>query len=159
MEWLWWVASALVLGVAEMLSLSLFLLMLAGGALAAAVASALGASPAVQFVIAPVVALALVVGLRPWLLRHLRERVPLPETNANALVGRGAVVVATVSEVGGRIKLNGEVWSARSASEGRSYAPGSEVTVERIDGATAIVRDQSPTAPSAAEDTRGAAPR
>jgi membrane protein implicated in regulation of membrane protease activity len=101
----------------------------------------------------------LVVGLRPWLLRHLRERVPLPETNAGALVGRGAVVVATVNEVGGRIKLNGEVWSARSATEGRTYAPGAEVTVERIDGATAIVHDQSPTAPSTAEDTRGAAPR
>ncbi len=159
MGWLWWVAAALVLGVAEMLSLSLFLLMLAGGALAAAAASALGASPAVQFVLAPVVALLLVVGLRPWLLRHLRERVPLPETNAGALVGRGAVVVATVTDVGGRIKLNGEVWSARSATEGRTYAPGAEVTVERIDGATAIVHDQSPTTPSAAEDTRGAAPR
>ena len=139
MEWLWWVASALVLGVAEMLSLSLFLLMLAGGALAAAVASALGASPAVQFVIAPVVALALVVGLRPWLLRHLRERVPLPETNANALVGRGAVVVATVSEVGGRIKLNGEVWSARSLDSDRTFDPGQQVDVVEIDGATAVV--------------------
>ncbi len=159
MEWLWWVAAALVLGVAEMLSLSLFLLMLAGGALAAGVASALGASPAVQFVIAPVVALALVVGLRPWLLRHLRERVPLPETNAGALVGRGAVVVSAVSDVGGRIKLNGEVWSARASTEGRIYPTGAEVMVERIEGATAIVRDQSPTASSATEDTRGAAPR
>ncbi|OIQ83988.1 hypothetical protein GALL_341890 [mine drainage metagenome] len=159
MEWLWWVAAALVLGVAEMLSLSLFLLMLAGGALAAGVASALGASPAVQFIIAPVVALALVLGLRPWLLRHLRERVPLPETNAGALVGRGAVVVSTVGDVGGRIKLNGEVWSARAFTEGCIYPTGAEVTVERIEGATAIVRDQSPTASSATEDTRGAAPR
>ncbi len=159
MGWLWWVAGALVLGMAEMVSLSLVLLMLAGGALAAAVASALGASPTVQFVIAPVVALALLFGLRPWLLRHLRGRVPLPETNAGALVGRGAVVVATVSEVGGRIKLNGEVWSARAATEGRTYAMGTEVTVERIDGATAIVRDQSPTASSAAGDARGASPR
>ena len=154
MGWLWWVAGALVLGVAEMLSLSLFLLMLAGGALAAAIADALGAPPAVQFVIAPVVALVLMVGLRPWLFRHLRERVPLPETNANALVGREAVVVATVTEGGGRVKLNGEVWSARAA-EGRTYAPGAEVTVERIDGATAVVSDAAPTAPSATGDTRG----
>ncbi len=154
MGWLWWVAGALVLGVAEMLSLSLFLLMLAGGALAAAIADALGAPLAAQLVIAPVVALILMVGLRPWLLRHLRERVPLPETNANALVGREAVVVATVTEGGGRVKLNGEVWSARAA-EGRTYAPGAEVTVERIDGATAVVGDAAPTAPSATGDSRG----
>ena len=38
MEWLWWVGSALVLGILEMLSLELVFIMAAGGALAGGVA-------------------------------------------------------------------------------------------------------------------------
>lgn len=145
MSWLWWIAGALFLSVIEMLSLSLFLLMLAGGALAAAVASVLGADPLAQFVIAGAVALVLVGTLRPWLLRHLRSRVSLPETNAAALVGREAIVVATVTDLGGRVKMHGEVWTARTAGEGITFAPGETVHLLRIDGATAIVGDGSAT--------------
>ena len=139
MSWMWWVGAALLFGVVELLSLSLVLLMFAGGALAAALAEALGAGPAAQMIIAAVVSIALLVALRPWLLRHLRTRVPLEETNAGAHVGRIAVVVAEVSDRGGRVKLVGEVWSARSAKEGTVHPVGSEVRVTRIEGATAVV--------------------
>ena len=140
MEWLWWVAGALLLCVIEMVSLSLFLLMLAGGALAAAAVSALGAPLWAQAVVAAVVALTLIAVLRPWMLRHLRTRVTLPETNTAALVGLEAMVVATVTELGGRVKMRGEVWSARTSLEGASYAPGTPVKVMRIEGATAVVQ-------------------
>ncbi len=138
MEWLWWVGSALVLGILEMLSLELVFIMAAGGALAGGVASAAGAPLWVQIVVAAVVSVLLLVTLRPWLLRHLRRRTPLVETNASALVGRPAVVIATVTGETGRVKLAGEVWSART-SDGDALTPGTEVTVTRIDGATAVV--------------------
>lgn len=92
----------------------------------------------VQFVVAALTAVLLLATLRPWLLRHLKARMPLVETNAAALVGRGAVVVSTVTVEGGRVKLNGEVWSAR-AEAGQAIPPGTEVRVSRIDGATAVV--------------------
>jgi membrane protein implicated in regulation of membrane protease activity len=138
MGWLWWVGAALALGILEMLSLDLVLLMLAGGALGGAVASALGAPVGIQFLVAAAVAVVLLLTLRPWLLRHLRAREPLTETNSAALVGRGAVVVATVTGENGRVKLGGEVWSARTTA-GDALPPGTEVTVHRIDGATAVV--------------------
>src|SRR5450756_2427525 len=53
---------------------------------------------AAMIICAAVVSIALLVALRPWLLRHLRKRVPLEETNAGAHVGRIAVVVAEVSD-------------------------------------------------------------
>lgn len=137
MEWLWWVGAALVLGILEILSLDLVLVMLAGGALAGAAAHAAGAPFWLQVVVACFVAFLLLAMLRPWLLRHLRERTPLVETNVSALVGRAAVVVATVSPAGGRVKLSGEVWSARTSAG--TLEPGAEVRVERIDGATAVV--------------------
>ena len=139
MSWMWWVGAALVFGVIELLSLSLVLLMFAGGALAGALAAGLGADSVVQTLVAAVVSVALLVALRPWLLRRLRARMPLEETNVTAQVGRTAVVVSEVSDHGGRVKLVGEVWSARSSEEGVVHPVGSEVRVLRIEGATAVV--------------------
>ncbi|AEE45854.1 NfeD family protein [Cellulomonas fimi] len=137
-DWLWWVSGALVLGILEMLSLDLVLVMFAGGALAGGVAAGLGAPVPVQIAVACVTAVLLLFTLRPWLLRRLRARQPLVETNAAALVGREAVVMSTVTVEGGRVKLAGEVWSAR-AEAGTAIAPGTPVRVARIEGATAVV--------------------
>lgn len=137
--WLWWVGGATLLAIAEILSLDLILLMLAAGALAGAGAALLGADVAIQIIAAIVASVLLLFALRPWLLRHLRQRMPLVETNAAALVGRPAIVVATTTELGGRVKLAGEVWSARAAAEDVTYPPGVEVRVTSIDGATAVV--------------------
>jgi len=144
MGWLWWVGGALTLGILEMLSLDLVLVMFAGGALAGGLAYALGAPVAVQILVAALTSIVLLLTLRPWLLRHLKGRVALPETNAAALVGRSAVVVATVDGTTGRVKLVGEVWSARSA-DGGSLPAGTAVTVTKIDGATAVVSPASAT--------------
>lgn len=57
----------------------------------------------------------------------------------DALKGRQAVVLERVDSSGGRIKLAGEVWSARSLDTGRAYDVGQEVDVVEIEGATAIV--------------------
>jgi membrane protein implicated in regulation of membrane protease activity len=140
MGWLWWVGAALVFGILEMESLSLVFAMLAGGALAGAVAYALGADVWLQCVVAAVVALLMLFVLRPWLLRHLRKRVQLVETNTAALVGRDAVALSTVTPEGGRVKIGGEVWSARVVDEDAApIPPGAPVRVARIEGATAVV--------------------
>ncbi len=96
MDWLWWWGAALLLVVIEIVSLDLVLLMFAGGAIAAGVATMLGAPFPVQIVVFAAVSVLLLVSLRPWLLRHLRDRVPLVETNAAAQVGRLAMVVQDV---------------------------------------------------------------
>lgn len=157
MGWLWWVGTALLLGVLEMVSLDLVLVMLAGGALAGALAYALGAPLAVQLLVAAVAAVVLLVTLRPWLLRHLRSRVALPETNAAALVGRPAVVVLEVDGVTGRVKLAGEVWTARTL-DGGVLPAGTPVTVVRIDGATAVVTAAASAPRTDGPSAAGAAP-
>ena len=138
MDWYWWVAAAFLLVVVEMVSLDLVLIMFAGGAVAAAVASALGSSLIVQIFVFGIVSTLLLFALRPWLLKYLRQRTPLTETNATAQVGRTGTVVAEVTDDGGRIKLFGEVWTARSAA-GQRFPVGTDVKVVRIDGATAVV--------------------
>ncbi|MHA7132743.1 NfeD family protein [Oerskovia turbata] len=144
MDWLWWVGAGLLFILVEIISLDLVLIMFAGGALAAAGVNAAGGPLWLQIVTFAVVSAALLLALRPWLLRHLRHRVPLTETGAAAQVGRTAVVVDRVTELSGRIKLQGEIWSARTVDGSPELPIGAEVRVVRIDGATAVVQSLAP---------------
>ena len=148
MAWVWWLGAALLLGVIEMLTLDLVLVMFAGGALVTAGLAALGAPLWVQILGFAATSTLLLIALRPWLLRHLRRRVPLAETNAAAHLGREAVVVLPVTAHSGRVKLAGEVWTARTEDPG-TIAVGDEVRVVKIEGATAVVTRQRPDGPAA----------
>ena len=143
MDVLWWVGAALLFLVVEGASVSRVLIMFAGGAFAAAAANALGSPVWLQIVVFAAVSALLLVMLRPWLLRRLRARMPVIETNAAAIVGQSAIVVADVDSLGGRVKVSGEVWSARAASKDARFPVGAEVRVVRIDGATTIVEAPS----------------
>jgi len=136
---LWWIAIAVVFALVEVISLDLVLLMLAGGALAGAGAAGLGAPVWGQIIVALVVATLLLAALRPWLLRNWRKSKNFVETNAAALVGRTAQVVSPVDAATGRVKLVGEVWSARTEGADLELPEGASVRVVRIDGATAVV--------------------
>jgi membrane protein implicated in regulation of membrane protease activity len=118
------------------------LITFAGGALVGALLALADAALWAQVVGFSLTSALLLVTLRPWLLRHLRARVPLVETNVAAQVGRSAVVVAEVTERGGRVKLSGEVWTARTEND-EVIAVGTEVDVVRISGATAVVRSHA----------------
>ncbi len=137
--WLIWLLAAGVLAIAEALSLDLVLIMLAIGALATAGAAALGAGAVVQVAVFAVVS-GLVVVVRP--LARRRMQVPLTHaqrTGIEGLKGRNAVVVRTVDQHGGRVKLAGEEWSAQSYDPLQVLPVGKTVQVMEIRGATAVV--------------------
>ena len=139
MDSVWWFVGAALLGIAELFTLDLTLLMLAGGALAGGAVMLAGGSVLLAAIVALVVAALLLLALRPWLLRSLRKRgVPLVETNAAAIVGATGIALDDVTAKGGRVKLRGEVWTARTAG-GDDIAEGAKVVVKKIDGATAVV--------------------
>lgn len=139
MSWLWWVGLALALGVIEMLTVDLMFLMLGGGALAGAIVGALGAPVWAQVLVAIAVAGLLLLLVRPLAKKRLAAHTPEAATNVAAQVGRSATVVADVTARAGRVKLHGEVWTARSATPGVVLPIGTTVEVVRIDGATAVV--------------------
>lgn len=135
-----WLALALALGVAEMATLDFIFVMLAGGALAGSVVAALGLGYEAQIVVAVLAALLLLGLVRPIALRRIRSG-DVTLTGTAALVGREGLVLETVTGTGGRVKLGGEVWSARTAPGAAPAAllPGHSVRVHAIDGATALV--------------------
>ena len=137
--WIWWVVAAGVLAVADLLTGgTLILLMIAGGAAAGGLASALGAPPAVSVGVFALVSVAFLAIVRPIARRHMRTPREV-RTGVAALVGAEAIVLEVVDGRDGRIKLAGEVWSARSYDGDSAFSVGQRVHVLEIDGATALV--------------------
>ncbi|MFI9650266.1 NfeD family protein [Streptomyces sp. NPDC052040] len=136
--WVWWLVGAAGLGIGLVITAMPELGMLAVGAVAAAVVAALGGDAVPQVAVFALVSVALIAVVRPIAARHRSQR-PELATGIDALKGRQALVLERVDGNGGRIKLAGEVWSARSLNGGLTYEPGEEVDVVDIDGATAIV--------------------
>ncbi|HEY5248359.1 MAG TPA: NfeD family protein [Dermatophilaceae bacterium] len=137
--WLAWVGLALVLGAVEAASVDFVFSMLAGGAVAGAVAAALGVSFAGQVIIAVAVAAAMLAMVRPVAKRYFSVPEGHGGIGTGAQVGRSALVLETVTEYDGRVKLGGETWSARTHPGVPPCLPGHEVRVVSIQGATAIV--------------------
>ena len=136
--WVWWLVGAAALGIPLVVTAMPEFGMLAAGAVAAAVAAGLGFDVVIQVLTFVVVSVALIAVVRPIAARHGAQR-PQLATGVDALKGRQAVVLERVDGSGGRIKLAGEVWSARALDTGRAYDVGQEVDVVEIEGATAIV--------------------
>ncbi|MGW3498980.1 NfeD family protein [Streptomyces sp. NPDC001020] len=136
--WVWWLIGAAGLGVGLVITALPELGMLAVGAVAAAVVDGLGGGAVLQVVVFAVVSVALIAVVRPVAARH-RTQLPQLPTGIDALRGKQAVVLERVDGTGGRIKLAGEVWSARALNTERAYEVGEEVDVVDIEGATALV--------------------
>jgi membrane protein implicated in regulation of membrane protease activity len=136
--WVWWLVGAAALGIPLVVTAMPEFGMLAVGAVAAAAVAGFGLGVVAQVLVFLAVSVALIAVVRPIAARHSRQR-PQLATGVDALKGRQAVVLERVDASGGRIKLAGEVWSARALDTGRAYEVGQEVDVVDIEGATAIV--------------------
>jgi membrane protein implicated in regulation of membrane protease activity len=135
---LWWLVAAVGLGIPLVVTAMPEFGMFAVGSVAAAVVAGLGGGITAQVLVFVIVSVALIAVVRPIANRNAKQR-PELRSGVDALRGRQAVVLERVDESGGRIKLNGETWSARSLDSGRIFEPGDKVDVAEIEGATAVV--------------------
>ncbi|MER7335376.1 MULTISPECIES: NfeD family protein [unclassified Micromonospora] len=136
-----WIVLGVVLAVAEIFTTTLFLIMFAAGAFAAAGAAALGAPVGVQAIVFAVVSALTVLGLRPTLRRHRRSALESGEQafGVEAIEGSAALVLERVDAGQGMVKIDGELWQARSYDASQVFAPGERVQVIQVRGATALV--------------------
>ncbi|MFI9353506.1 NfeD family protein [Streptomyces lydicus] len=136
---MWWLIAAVGLGIPLVVTAMPEFGMLAAGAVAGAVTAALGGGTVAQFLVFAAVSVALIAVVRSLADRQ-RGRNPGLASGIDALRGRSATVLERVDGGGGgRIKLAGEIWSARALDGDRTYEPGQQVDVVDIDGATAVV--------------------
>ncbi|MFL5895657.1 MAG: NfeD family protein [Thermoleophilaceae bacterium] len=136
--WVAWAVVAAVLAAGEAATAGLVLGPIALAAALAAIVAAAGAGlvfQAAAFIVASVAALGI---LRPIATRHLHTPAHI-RTGAAALIGMRATVLERVDGEGGRVKIGGEIWSARAYDDDQVIEPGDRVEVLKIDGATALV--------------------
>ena len=137
--WLIWAIVAVVLAVGEIFTPGLFFLgPIALAAVAAGVVALAGVGEALQLIVFIAGSIASVLFLRPLARRHLHMPAAL-RTGTAALEGTKALVLQRVDANGGRVRIGGEEWSARSFMEDGVYEPGQRVEVVKIEGATALV--------------------
>jgi membrane protein implicated in regulation of membrane protease activity len=140
-----WIVLGVLLVIAELFTVTLVLVMFAGGAFAAAVAAALGASVPVQAAVFAVVSAASLPGLRPVIRRHRRPAVETGEEpfGVEAITGSTGLVLERVDVDRGLVKIDGELWTARAYDATQVIDPGERVRVIEVKGATALVwRDE-----------------
>ena len=137
-----WVIVAAAFGIGEMLTTSFFLLPFAVGAVAAAIADAVGAGAAAEWIVFFAISLLTLAVVRPIARSH-RRMPPQIRTGTAALVGKHAIVLERIEnhEGVGCVKIDGEVWTARALYDDQVIERGTRVEVVDIKGATALVAE------------------
>jgi membrane protein implicated in regulation of membrane protease activity len=137
--WIAWAIAAVLLAVGELFTPGLFFLgPIALAVLGSTLAAAVGSPVWLQIVVFGVGSFAAVGLLRPIARAHLSMPHAI-RTGAAALEGARAIVLQRVDGRGGRVKIGGEEWSARSYQPDEAFEIGTEVEVAQIQGATALV--------------------
>jgi membrane protein implicated in regulation of membrane protease activity len=138
--WIIWLAAACLLGLGEMHQGAFYLAPFAVGAAMATVVSLLGVGVALSTLVFIAGSGIMFAALRPVARRH-RRLPPSIRTGAAALVGRRATVLERIAneEGVGCVKIDGEVWTARSYDDSEVIDAGERVEVIEIRGATALV--------------------
>jgi membrane protein implicated in regulation of membrane protease activity len=140
--WVIWLIAAVIFGIGEIATLGFFLAPFAGGALVAALITALGGGTLVGWAAFLVVSAILLAALRP-LARSHRRQPPQLRTGTAALVGKTGMVVERIAndEGVGCVRIEGEVWTARSYDDDEVIEAGKRVQIVEIRGATALVTE------------------
>jgi membrane protein implicated in regulation of membrane protease activity len=133
-----WLIAGVLLAIAELFTLDFVLIMLAGGAFAAA---AIGLVLPVPFQVVTFAAVS-VLGLltvRPAAKRRLHRGSEPAVMGVDAIEGTEATVIEQVRDGQGMVKIGGELWQARPYDATQVIDAGQVVRVVEVKGATALV--------------------
>lgn len=136
---LWLVILAIFL-IIEAVTVGLVTVWFAGGALAAAIASAVGAGVVVQWMLFLIVSLILLIFTRPLAVKYMKKGIP--RTNVNSLIGKRAVVIQEINNLAqtGQVQINDIEWMARTESDEETIPEKSVVEIEAVQGVKLIVK-------------------
>ena len=141
MQYYIWLIATLVLVILEICTAGFGVVCFAFGALFAALVSALGLDLTWQILVFAVVSLLTFIFLRPVAIRFLDRNTKSVKTNADALVGRRAVVSERIdaAQHTGRVAVDGDDWKAVSL-DGAVLEKGVEVEIVKLDSIILTVK-------------------
>jgi membrane protein implicated in regulation of membrane protease activity len=136
-RWIW-VALTIIFSIIEVLTLGLTTVWFAIAALVMVFLSFLPIPLIYQIMIFLAISAVLLIYTRPVALKKFKTGAE--KTNVDSLAGKHALVTKKIEEFDkGEIKLNGQIWSARS-DDGSVINEGAKCEVLRIEGVHAVVR-------------------
>ena len=133
-----WAAAFVVFVIAELATVGLVSIWFALGALAAVIAAALGGALWLQIVMFAAVSVLTLVLTRPFARDYINSR--KKPTNADRVFEMAAIVTETIDNIEGTgaVRVDGKVWTARSAT-GEVLPAGTVVRPVKIEGVKLIV--------------------
>ena len=137
MAWGIWAIITVALLIVETITVDFLFMMFSAGTLAALFVSLASPSAlALQIVVFGIISTLGIAFVRPWARRHVNES-SRGESNVYALAGRTGQALSDITANAGRVKIGGEVWSAKCAGE--PIDEGSAVVIQSVEGARVVV--------------------
>ena len=138
--WIIWLIVFIVMLIIEAATTALATVWFAAGALVAMIMDLCGAPHNLQIIVMAAVSVVTFVICMIWIRPKLESlrRAKIQRTNADRLIGMEGVVIVPVNPVEGKgqVKVEGQVWSAKS--EG-AIKEGTKVKIRAIEGVKLIV--------------------
>lgn len=136
-----WLIIAFALVIFEICSATFGAICFAIGAGFSALVAGLGLDLTWQIIVFAVVSLLTFIFLRPFMLKFLDRNAKDVKTNADALLGRKAIVSERIdaAQHTGRVAVDGDDWKAVSA-DGTVIEKGTEVTIVKMDSIILTVK-------------------
>jgi membrane protein implicated in regulation of membrane protease activity len=137
LPWFWFVLTVF-LTIIEGFTMALTTIWFALGALVLIPLSFLPLPFSVQVLLFLLISGSFLFFTRPFAIKKLH--IGKEKTNIDSLIGASALVVKTITKFEkGEVKLQGNIWTAKTENE-TELVEGSECTIVRIEGVTAIVK-------------------
>ena len=136
-----WLIAAIVLVIVEICTAGFGSICFAIGAAFSALVAGLGGNVTWQIVVFAVVSLLTFVFLRPVVMRWLDRKSKDVKTNADAIIGRKAVVSERIDaeQHTGRVAIDGDDWKAVS-DDGSVIEKGTTVEIVKLDSIIVTVK-------------------
>lgn len=138
--WVFWLIAAGVFFIIEMATIGFLVFWLGIGALLAMVTSFITDSILIQALVFIITSTLLLIFTRPLVDKFIKIPKEV-KTNAYSIIGKKGIVISKINNIEGigQIKIDGEVWSAKSATD-EDIPENTEVEIVEIDGVKAVVK-------------------
>ncbi|MFI3289023.1 MAG: NfeD family protein [Rikenellaceae bacterium] len=138
--WIIWAVVTLVALLIEVLTLGFAVICFAIGALVACLVAFVGGDIVWQLATFSVTTIVALIVVRPLIIRYLAKSKSKVETNAQALVGRRAVVTQDIRDGEGRVRVDGDDWKAETECDTDVLLVGDKVEIVRVESVILIVK-------------------
>lgn len=138
--WVFWLIAAGVFFIIEMATIGFLVFWLGIGALLAMVTSFITDSILIQALVFIITSTLLLIFTRPLVDKFIKIPKEV-KTNAYSIIGKKGIVISKINNIEGvgQIKIDGDVWSAKSATD-EDIPENTEVEIVEIDGVKAVVK-------------------